>query len=192
MKNKQVSLGKGESFGFPFFLSVSRGSSSGSQTLKTKGSQATTSFPFVFPKFFRIAEIDYPTNSYILKPNNLTKEDKSCVIIKFLTMCQEVLTIRRYLFRVVEPTLLEAWHCARSTKRNDCIASPRAMNPKMPRTKTVIGSKIQETGKSRGESPFFCSCPEASNQARRYLKQKARKLAFVLPKFLRIARRGKQ
>ena len=45
MKNNQVSLGKGESFGFPFFLSVSRGSGSGSQTLKTRGSQAHSCFP---------------------------------------------------------------------------------------------------------------------------------------------------
>jgi len=184
MKNKQVSLGKREGFGFPFFLSVTRGSSSGSQTLKTKGSQATTSFPFVFPKFFRVAEIDYPTNSYILKPNNLTKEDKSCVIIKFLTMCQEVLTIRRCLFRVVEPTLLEAWHCARSTKRNGCIASPRATNPK------TVNIMI---GKGRGFRPFFYfQASSFPRQARRYLKQKARKLAFVLAKFLRVARRGKQ
>lgn len=184
MKNKQVSLGKGESFGFPFFLSVSRGSGSGSQTLKTKGSQATTSFPFVFPKFFRVAEIDYPTNSYILKSNNLTKEDKSCVIIKFLTMCQEVSTIRRFLFRVVEPTLLEGWHCVSSMKRSGCIASPRAMNPK---TVSIM------IGKGRGSCPFFyfqASC--FPRQARRYLKQKARKLAFVFPKFLRVARRGKQ
>lgn len=69
MKNNQVSLGKGESFGFPFFLSVSRGSGSGSQTLKTKGSQATTSFPFVLPNFIRIAEVDisqkFLYNNYI-------------------------------------------------------------------------------------------------------------------------------
>jgi hypothetical protein len=179
MKNKQVSLGKGESFGFPFFLSVSRGSPSGSQNLKTKGSQATVSLPFVFPKFFRIAEIDYPTNSYILKSNNLTKEDKSCVIIKFLTMCQEVLTIKRCLFRVVEPTLLEAWHCARSMKRNDCIASPRAMNPK------TVNIMI---GKLRGSCPFFYfQASKFPRKNRRILKQKTRKLAFVLPNNTRIA-----
>ena len=60
MKNKQVSLGKGESFGFPFFLSVTRGSPSGSQTLKTRGSQATISFPLVFPNNTRIASLTIP------------------------------------------------------------------------------------------------------------------------------------
>jgi len=170
MKNKQVSLGKGESFGFPFFLSVTRGSGSGSQTLKTKGSQATTSFPFVFPKFFRVAEIDYPTNSYILKSNNLTKEDKSCVIIKFLTMCQEVSTIRRFLFRVVEPTLLEAWHCVSSMKRSGCIASPRAMNPK---TVSIM------IGKGRGSCPFFYfQASKLPRKNRRSLKQEDRKRPF--------------
>jgi hypothetical protein len=174
MKSNQVSLGKGESFGFPFFLSVSRGSGSGSQTLKTKDSQAR----FRFAKFLRIAELDYPSNSYTIKSNNLIKEDKSCVIIKFLTMCQEVLTIRKCLFRVVEPTLLEAWHCVSSMKRSGCIASPRAMNQK------IVSIMI---GKKRGSCPFFYLCFPSVGSRVASLKTKDSQARFRFVKFLRVA-----
>ena len=53
MKNNQVSLGKGESFGFPFFYLCFPSVGSRVASLKTKDSQAR----FRFVKFFKVAII---------------------------------------------------------------------------------------------------------------------------------------